>query len=204
MADHSIPQGGLLFGRGLTETRCWTEPIELDDTIYNLNDEFKQESIQLSDDLAIDELEAAKLFRKGMEASARRDRSPFTAAILIYHTRQQQLLNLILTVFTYAADDTIPADCHEVFKDVAARLIQMKVRVATAGMKGANETYFRKCLSSMEYLRKFHYALQQKELNKLALGGDKNDDWDEFLEDLHLQRRSIMYRHETLSLIICQ
>ncbi|RPA74158.1 hypothetical protein BJ508DRAFT_366368 [Ascobolus immersus RN42] len=179
------------------------EPIQLDDTIYTLNDEFKQESIQLSDDLSIDEIEAAKLFRKGMEASARLDRSPFKSAVLIYHTRQQQLLNLILTVFTYAGDDAIPADCSEVFKDVSARLIQMKVRVATAGMKGANETYFRKCLSSMEFLRRWYYALQQKELNKLALGGDKSDDWEEFLEDLHLQRRSIMYRHETLSLILC-
>lgn len=182
----------------------FTEPIELDDTIYSLNDEFKQESIQLSDDLAIDELEAAKLYKKGMEASARLDRSPFKSAILIYHTRQQQLLNLILTVFTYATDETLPQDCREVFEDVANRLTQMKTKVAIPGMKGANETYFRKCLSSMDYLRKFYYSLQQKELNKLTLGGDKNDDWEEFVEDLHLQRRSIMYRHETLSLILCQ
>ncbi|KAI9676637.1 MAG: hypothetical protein M1829_002954 [Trizodia sp. TS-e1964] len=78
--------------------------IEIENQTYSINDDFKHGSLQLSDALDLDELQAAKLFLQSQKDAELLDRSILTTAIVLFHERRQLLLECLRIILKMSAD----------------------------------------------------------------------------------------------------
>src|ERR1700759_3152877 len=65
----------------------FTGEIEVDDVIYSINEDFRQQTIQVSDELDLDEIDCARLFLRSQNDAQEWDRSPIVSAIMRFHKR---------------------------------------------------------------------------------------------------------------------
>jgi len=69
--------------------------ITIDGDDYAINDDFKQQTVQIADALDLDELQSAALLYAAQRDSRELDRPPLMTSIIRFHKRRQFLLECL-------------------------------------------------------------------------------------------------------------
>ncbi|KAB8360716.1 hypothetical protein FH972_024452 [Carpinus fangiana] len=167
--------------------------LTVDDEQLSINDEFKNRVLQVSEELSLDELEAAELYYRAQTHADSFDRSPIHASILLFHTRRQFLLDC-LRLCTHGAanqdeDDKITEPMRE--------LISLILHQGAQPMSGS--TYWHKCLSSMTDIEDWLHRISDR-LSAFAMTNPGVS--NEAVEIMEMQQKSLLFQHEALASIM--
>lgn len=168
--------------------------ITIDDVEYSINEDFKQEALNLADALNLDELEAAALYLSSQDHAQVLDRRPLIASIMLFHERRQFLLECLRLILceSFEVEREIT---QEIMQDTMASILEIK----GAPLRNAS-LYARKCMESMEDIEKW-LVLLGEQTQKASIVGQAGD--PDIMEAIDFQRISLLQQHESLGAILC-
>jgi nuclear pore complex protein Nup205 len=158
--------------------------ITIEDTEYQLNDEFINTSVVLADELGIDELVAAELLQNSSNDSTRLDMPPIQGGIALFHVRRQYILDILLFALFHASS-------------TSGVSVQMKKLV---NKLSGEQDMLANTLDAMTKIEHSFGELDEKEKRGQFLGQDQNT---EFVHTLKLRRDFLSREHDTLGQIMC-
>ncbi|EPS44541.1 hypothetical protein H072_1477 [Dactylellina haptotyla CBS 200.50] len=161
--------------------------VQLSDDEYELNDAFVQATIELADELSLDETIAAELLLLGQEESTSLDREPRQAAIIIFHRRRHYIVECIRLILSLSTNEDVEPELRDTLKASA---------MAIAG-KGTN--FGDKIITAMSNIREWIRQLADK-LRLAAFHNLLNA--PELKDALWLQANALSQQHQALSLSI--
>ncbi|KAK9708244.1 hypothetical protein K7432_009759, partial [Basidiobolus ranarum] len=122
----------------------------INNVIHNVNDQFVNESIILSDELNVNEYFAATLLQFGMQLRSRFDRPAAETAILLYHSERIYLLNCLNLIMKGACDEALALEVRTLFEEYITSLIFSTVKKQNSS---SSLTYAQKILETIESLK---------------------------------------------------
>lgn len=161
------------------------------ETEYAINSEFQQGTIQLADDLDLDEIEAAKLFLAAQHDSDVSERPVLTEAVIRFHQRRKYLLDCLRSILQLVVDVAVDGEIQEGLR----KLLNDQVLQSSSTAPG----FVGKCLAAMTEIRAWIQRLAEK-ANTAAVTGQSSK--SEVAERLEYERISLIKQHETLGLIV--
>ncbi|KAF3908479.1 hypothetical protein ABW21_db0204299 [Orbilia brochopaga] len=159
--------------------------VELSDDEYELNEHFIQATIELADELSLDEITAAELLLLGQDESNDLDREPRQSAIIIFHRRRHYIAECLRLIVSLSIDEDTDPELREVLKKSAL------------GIAAKGSRYGEKIIKSMAEIREWIKQLAEKVrvatfLNP-GLAADLKD-------TLWLQANALSQQHQALAL----
>ncbi|OCL14310.1 hypothetical protein AOQ84DRAFT_42231 [Glonium stellatum] len=169
--------------------------ITIDGDDYSVNDDFKQQTIQIADTLDLDELQSAALLHVAQRDSQELDRPPLMTSIIRFHKRRQFLLECLRLGIKLSLDS------EELDDEIRGRFKIFVCLVLGIPEITINENaykYWQKCLSGMTEIEKWLHQLSERMQSTYVLGQAPSP---EFVETIQLQQSSLTRQHESLSAI---
>lgn len=169
------------------------DKIKVGDNEYGINEDFRQEVIQVADALDLDELESARLFIACQDSAHVLDRPPALAAVLQFHAHRETLLDSLRLSVQQSADIDAEPEQREVFLQL--------VRLVVKDKDGASSvsSFWRKCVTSMEEIENWVRRLDER-LQSISIIGQNLTGYA--LEALQYQKESLRRQHESLGAIL--
>jgi len=179
--------------------------LELDGVQYTVNEEFKQETIEIADELNFDELEAAKLFLIAQEDANELDRSPVVAAVIRFHQRRQFLLECLRLAIKLANEELgvleededpktrLRQDAQAGLRQFVRLVLNWETDTASTGCK-----YWQKCLAAMVDIEAWLQRLAERSQRASVIGHSFSEDAAQIIE---YERTSLVTQHESLASI---
>ena len=177
---------------GSVELTASTDTLKIDQVEYSINEEFRQDVIQVADELDLDELEAAKLYLQSQNTAEEIDRPPTMAAIFRFHGQRETLLHCLRLSIQQAVDLDINPEHRDVFVELARLTAQGEQ--PNSGWK-----FFRKCITTMGDIEAWLKRLQDR-LQGASIIGQTAMGYA--LETLEFERDSLLKQHESLGAIV--
>jgi nuclear pore complex protein Nup205 len=169
--------------------------IKIDDNEYEVNDDFKQQALELADALDLDELDAAALFMGAESESQELDRSQLQTAVIRFHRRREYVLLCVRIIMKNALDngDTELEGLQAL--QMAAQLI-----VGVEGTTNLAPAYgfWTKCLVGMESVERWLQFIAERVQSTHIVG---QVPLPGFVEIMEYQRQSLTRQHENLAAI---
>jgi nuclear pore complex protein Nup205 len=154
---------------------------------YGINEEFRQEVIQVADELDLDELHAASLYLDSQTTAEELDRPVAMASIFRFHALRETLLESLRLTIQQAVD------CENI--DDRERFITC----ANLITERPDATFWRKCVDSMVAIEEWLQKLRDR-LNQIAMIGQTAHGYA--LETLQFEQQSLTKQHESMGAII--
>ncbi|KAF2453191.1 nucleoporin Nup186/Nup192/Nup205 [Lineolata rhizophorae] len=178
-----------------------TGRITIDDTEYQVNDDFKNDTAEIADALDLDELRAARLYLHAQQRSHEYDRRPLLAAILTFHKRREFLLECLrilvsLAVDTDTDDEKLPGEVREALR----RSVRLVLNVQNGNVSNGS-TFFRRCIADLTNMERWLQGLANR-LQALSVIGQTMS--AEGVEMINFQTASLTRQHESLASIATQ
>ncbi|KAF2736011.1 hypothetical protein EJ04DRAFT_562782 [Polyplosphaeria fusca] len=168
--------------------------ITIDGDEYEVNDDFKQQTLELADVLNLDELKAAQEFLESQTESKELDRPQFQTAVIRFHRRREYVLLCLRILFKAALDnDDTDYEGYDTLFKVAHVILDVE------GINFANaHQFWDKCFKAMCDIEVW---LQQigETVAKAKLVGQAPVPM--FVEIFDFQRQSLTRQHENLAAI---
>jgi nuclear pore complex protein Nup205 len=141
--------------------RLLTAPgkIKIGDDEYEVNDDFKQQTLELSEALNLDELDAAALFMGAQSEADELDRSQLQTAVIRFHRRREYVL-LCLRILMRTALDGEDSDVVRV--DALQLAVQYIVGVNESGNMANAYGFWIKCLTTMESIERWLHVISER------------------------------------------
>ncbi|CAE7020686.1 nuclear pore complex subunit [Pyrenophora teres f. teres] len=169
--------------------------IKIDDNEYEVNDDFKQQTLELADALDLDELDAAALFLGAQSEAKELDRSQLQTAVIRFHRRREYVL-LCVRILMKTALDSEDAEVEGL--PILQEATQMIVGVhGTTNLAGAYG-FWTKCLTSMESVERWLHFIAERVQSTQVVG---QVPLPGFVEIMEFQRQSLTRQHENLAAI---
>ena len=171
------------------------DTLNIEGEEYRVTEDFRQAAIQVSDELDLDELEAAKLcIDVGSGSEDLPDTNLPYRALLRFQNYRYVTLNCVRLLLLQTVDLDVGDEIGAAFQDLARRVI----RGGDGNQDGAS-LYWRKCMEGLseieEYLQKGSNHRQTALMTGIPLQGD--------LEDaLIAQRLLLVQQHECLAAVM--
>ena len=160
---------------------------------YNVNQQFQQATLQVADDLDLDELDAARICLKAQTDSNISGRSLNMCSILRFHQRRKYLLDCLRLMLQLADDIDSSNEVMEAFREVVAEVVQAQ------GPANDSTKYVARCLTSMLDIKTWLQKLMDNLNGASVRGNERKPELEEVTE---YQRVSLVGQHETLSIIV--
>ena len=168
--------------------------IQIDDEEYSVNDEFKENSIQLADALDLDEIDSARLLIVAQEDAEVLDRSLLPSAIIHFHEQRQFLLECLRLILKQSNNNSSENGAHERAGLLISLILEVKDGPARNG-----SLFAQKCLREMANIEKWMQALGERYQGTLALGQTLTPEFDEIMG---FQQLSLGQQHESLGAVV--
>ncbi|PSN65951.1 hypothetical protein BS50DRAFT_401890 [Corynespora cassiicola Philippines] len=169
--------------------------ITIGEDEFQVNDEFKQQTLELADALDLDELEAAALFYGAANEAQELDRSQLQTAVIRFHRRREYIL-LCLRILLKAAADNGDAEVE------GQEALHMAVQFITNSTQGQSfaeaHKFWSKCLASMEAIERWLQQISERMQSVQVVG---QAPLPIFTEIMTFQRESLTRQHENLAAI---
>ncbi|OAA53407.1 hypothetical protein ISF_08760 [Cordyceps fumosorosea ARSEF 2679] len=167
--------------------------IVLDGLELSINDIFQQDALTLSDELDLDELDAARFLLDSEEDPSILGRSLLECAIIRFHQQRKYALDILRILFEiYAletAEESTPLDGIKAY--VEARVLQP----GATGQKRNVPRYMTAMAEIKTWLQKLG--------DKIAAAQTMGQPMSEQMETIEFSRISLIQQHESLATILC-
>lgn len=158
--------------------------------------EFRQEVLQIADELDLDEIEAARLFLRAQEDALDLDRSPTVSAVIRFHKKRQFLLECLRMVFKIQVNELEDTDIADAFRTFRTDILN-----TTTGRADNGSNYWLKCLAAMvdveAWLERLAERLQRASVMNETFSPDA-------IEIIDLETAGLLEQHESLAAISSQ
>lgn len=169
--------------------------ININDNEYEVNDDFKQQTLELADALDLDELDAAALFLGAESEALELDRSQLQTAVIRFHRRREYVL-LCLRILMKTALDSGETETEGI--QALQMAVQFVVGVHGASNLASSYGFWTKCLTSMESVEKWLQFIAERVQSTQVVG---QVPLPGFVEIMTFQRQSLTRQHENLAAI---
>ncbi|KAH8722403.1 nucleoporin Nup186/Nup192/Nup205 [Phaeosphaeriaceae sp. PMI808] len=169
--------------------------ITVGDNEYEVNDDFKQQTLELSEALNLDELDAAALFLGAQSEAQELDRSQLQTAVIRFHRRREYVL-LCLRILMRTALDGGDSDVAPV--DMLSLAVQLIVGVNETSNLSNAYGFWIKCLTTMESIERWLQVIAERVQSTQVVG---QVPLPGFVEIMTFQRQSLTRQHENLAAI---
>jgi nuclear pore complex protein Nup205 len=168
--------------------------ITIGDVEYEVNDEFKQPTLELAEALDLDEIDAAALYMGAANESQELDRPQLQTAVIRFHRRREYIV-LCLRIMMKAALDNAEPD----FDGQDTLLTAVRIIVGVEGVDFQNAyKFWAKCLKTMEAIEGWLQTISERVQSAQVVGQDPQPG---FIEIMDFQRQSLTRQHENLAAI---
>jgi nuclear pore complex protein Nup205 len=153
----------------------------------------------LSDELDLDEIEAAKCLLESQDDPSVLGRSLLECAIIRFHQQRKYTLDalrILLELSSMDDDMEEPGAVEAVKLFVSARLFQSGPRRA--------KRYVPRCMAAMGKIKIWLQKLADKISAAQALSQVKPDQLSEEMETIEFSRVSLIQQHELLGVVLCR
>jgi nuclear pore complex protein Nup205 len=178
--------------------------------VYSINEDFRQQAIQVSDELDLDEIECAQLFLRSQSDAQEWDRSPIVSAIMHFHKRRQFLLEALRLALEAAYEqDLVVVDSDT--EDEVAHVQQLeRIKAGEMLAKFASlvvqqdsgidhpPKFWNKCLRTMEDIEAGIQKVVDRTQRASVVGQTLSSDEEQILE---YERETLQTQHESLAVI---
>lgn len=172
--------------------------ITIDDAEYAINDDFKQQTLELADALDLDEVDAAALFMGASGEAKELDRSQLQTAVIRFHRRREYILLCLRILMKTALDNGEGGETEVEGLPIMQRAVQMILGVDGAVNLVNAYGYWNKCLASMSSVEKWLQQIMERVQSTQVVG---QVPLPGFVEIMDFQRQSLTRQHENLSAI---
>ncbi|KAF1352932.1 hypothetical protein EJ07DRAFT_135148 [Lizonia empirigonia] len=172
--------------------------ITIDDAEYAINDDFKQQTLELADALDLDEVDAAALFMGAAGEAKELDRSQLQTAVIRFHRRREYILLCLRILMKTALDNGDGGETEVEGLPIMQRAVQMILSVDGAVNLVNAYGYWNKCLASMSSVEKWLQQIMERVQSTQVVG---QVPLPGFVEIMDFQRQSLTRQHENLSAI---
>lgn len=169
------------------------DTIKLDGLEYSINEDFRQNVIEVADELDLDELEAAKLFINSQDSAEELGRPTAVASVIRFHSQRATLLECLRLSLQQASDVDTDPDQRGIFQTLVQHVVggdQKNLASDTA--------YWRKCISTMSDIEAWMGRLNARAAGASIIG---QSDANNAAELLVYQNDSLTKQHESLAAI---
>ncbi|SPO02941.1 related to nucleoporin [Cephalotrichum gorgonifer] len=170
--------------------------IEINGDEYSINDEFKQIVLNLSDEIEVDEIEAAAIVLASQNDPALLGRSLLECAIIRLHQHRKYVLNIIRILIDLAGDE-------ERENPRPSELAQKILEVVVFATKDTQRIVPR-CMAAMKDVRAWIQKLNDKITAVAVMSGGQPSGASEELETVEFSRVSLIQQHELMGVILCR
>ncbi|KAF1922872.1 uncharacterized protein M421DRAFT_426491 [Didymella exigua CBS 183.55] len=172
--------------------------ITIDDNEYEVNDDFKQQTLELADALDLDEVDAAALFMAAAAEAAELDRTQLQTAVIRFHRRREYVLLCLRILMKTALDNGDNAETDVEGMPAFQRAVQIILGVEGAVNLVNAYGYWNKCLTGMSNVEKWLQQILERVQSTQIVG---QVPLPGFVEIMDFQRQSLTRQHENLSAI---
>lgn len=158
-----------------------------------MNDEFRQNVIQIADEFDLDEIESAKLFLKALANTDGSKRNPTVTCIINYHEQRQYILDCWRLILSQALDSDNNIEAGAVLKGVVNHVLELGNNSVVPG-----SDYWKKCITTMKSTESWIDHLSNRIQSISVIGQGTSEELSELL---YFQRSSLYRQHESLSVI---
>ena len=169
--------------------------IPIGDDEYDVNDDFKQQTLELAEALNLDELDAAALFHGATKPAHAMGRSCLQTAIIRFHRRRELVLMCLRILMQTGLDTEDPGDLPI---DMLRQAVQIVVGVNESGSLANAYGFWTKCLTSMESIEKWLHVIAERVQSAMVVGQAPSN---VFVEIMTEQQKSLTRQHESLAAI---
>ncbi|KAH7384292.1 nucleoporin Nup186/Nup192/Nup205 [Phaeosphaeria sp. MPI-PUGE-AT-0046c] len=170
--------------------------ITIDGEDYDVNDEFKQDTLELSEALNLDELDAAALFMGAQSEAQEIDRSPLQTAVIRFHRRREYILSCLRMLMRTVLDSGETDDVVRV--DALPLAVQIIVGINESSNLANAYGFWTKCLATMDSIEKWLQVIAERVQSTQVVG---QVPLPGFVEIMTFQRQSLTRQHENLAAI---
>ena len=171
-----------------------TIKVQIGDQEYQISNEFRDSAIEVSDELDLDELEAAKLCLIIVNDAQNEPDTLSLRAILHYHRQREVMLDCARMIFRKAADEDADDKIAQDLQDIVARVMMGEER-----RPSERSAYWRRCIEGLTdveaSIRKTQDHVQLIAMTGQSLATPNG-------EALQAQRMFLAHQHETLASIM--
>ncbi|ESZ96367.1 hypothetical protein SBOR_3250 [Sclerotinia borealis F-4128] len=171
--------------------------------IYQINDDFKQGTFQLADELNLDEVEASQIFFDAQDDADATGRSILSCSIIRFHQRRKLLLDCLRLTLQQNAELEGNSEQEQELKLYLGQIITESIRsqpTTTPETTTSNTpTFISKCISAMGEIRQWLQKISDKVSSASVLGQPSQPD---LLQIMEYQRHSLIKQHELLGVIV--
>ena len=164
--------------------------MTVDDVEYSLNDEFKEQTYQLADALALDQVEAFSLLLQGQQVASDLDRSPLACAIIRFHEYRTYLVDSLRLLGELCLDEDLNDGIRDALKSRFDLILKDE---ATKRVSGSTCT--QKCARMMLQIEQWLNRLAEQMQKMIAVGQVSSADHDEVMG---IQQHNLTQQHESL------
>ncbi|KAI9649425.1 hypothetical protein NHQ30_002001 [Ciborinia camelliae] len=180
--------------------------VERDGVMYEINDDFKQGTFQVADELNLDEVEASQIFFDAQADADATGRSILSCSIIRFHQRRKLLLDCLRLTLKQNAELEGNSEQELELKAYLERIITETILInpttkpTTKPTTTSNtQTFISKCISAMGDIRQWLQKISDKVSSASVLGQPSQPD---LLEIMEYQRHSLIKQHELLGVIV--
>ncbi|EEB08053.1 nucleoporin Nup186 [Schizosaccharomyces japonicus yFS275] len=163
--------------------------VELDDVPYKLNQQFIDQALTLSDQLSVDELEAAYLLQLGIQLSTRLDRKPIPAGVYVCYKSRHDLLDVVETLTRLLLVKELDVDLKNAISDFFR------------GVRRGQLNFAAICLENFLQLQNQVADIRKRGVQGQLIGSTNNAEIFEFVK---FSLETFTAEQETLSIILHQ
>lgn len=171
-----------------------TIKVQIGDQEYQISNEFRDSAIEVSDELDLDELEAAKLCLVIVKDAEDEPDTLSLRAILHYHRQREVMLDCARMIFRKAADEDADDEIAQYLQDIVARIMMGEER-----RPSERSAFWRRCIEGLTdveaSIRKTQDHVQLIAMTGQSLATPNG-------EALQAQRMFLAHQHETLAAIM--
>ncbi|KAI0180056.1 nucleoporin Nup186/Nup192/Nup205 [Hypoxylon sp. FL1284] len=170
---------------------------------YSFNKDFQELTLQVADELDLDEIEAAKLAILAEDSETALGRSRRECAIILFHTERVHMLKCVLLLLQLITDEDqlLDESDNEGFGDLVQYVSQAILREGVPGARrDPNKPRFVPiCMAAMSDIRMWLQKLTERVASAAVLGRAEEAQFQESIEFTYL---SLIQQHEFLSVIL--
>ncbi|KAK2593344.1 hypothetical protein QQS21_008954 [Conoideocrella luteorostrata] len=173
--------------------------LSIENEEFTINEKFQQDALLLSDELELDELDAAKCLFESQDDPSVLGRSLLECGIIRFHQQRKyalDILRLLLDLDSAEDDSEEPSALETIKMFVAARLFK-------SGPVGTKR-YVPSCMAAMARIKTWLQRLSDKIAAAQALNQPGSGQLSEEMETIEFSRVSLIQQHELLGVILCR